>query len=149
MTSRFFASLLFVAAASMLPVASAQAQVGSQPAQPIGEPVTPGRTMPERPPTDRPPTDRPATDRPIPGTGDGLDSTGPAQPRGLAPDAPRQGVEPAECRGLPRDARQACMEGTRQSRPQAPLPGTSDAPGRVDERGAPGLPPARPGTGNR
>lgn len=144
MRIRFIASLLFAAAASTLSVASVQAQVGSQPAQPIGEPVTPGRTMPERPPTDRP-----STDRPDPDTGDGLDSTGPAQPRGLAPDAPRQGVEPAECRGLPRDARQACMEGTRQSRPQAPLPGTSDAPGRVDERGAPGMPPARPGTGDR
>jgi len=109
----------------------------------------PARAQPVQPLDQRVPNERPPNDKLDNGVGERLDPSGPAQPQGLAPSAPQPDADPAECRGLPRDARQACMEGARRAQPPASLPGATDAPSSTDGAGARETRPARPGMGDR
>ncbi len=106
----------------------------------------PARTQPEQPLDQRVINERPVNERPDNDTGNGLDTTGPAQPQGLAPSAPQPGTDLAECRGLPRDARQACMDASRRAPVQAPPQGAPGAPatGAPAAGGVIGTQPARP-----
>jgi len=108
MANRIFVAVMVASAvAAAGPVVAAE-PAGAEPARPLDERVTND--------------DRGPGDRPDKNSAEGLDSTGPAQPRGLAPAAPQSSEGPAECRRLPRDARQACMEGSSRSRQDPPLP---------------------------
>src|SRR5690554_4468357 len=131
MSNRILVALMLASALSATQFTSAAEPPGAQPAQPLDERITDQRSANERPGKDE---------------DEGLDSTGPARPRGLAPAAPQPKEGPAECRGLPSDARQACMEGSVRSRPDAPLPGPAGVPG---PKGAPQSQPPRPGLDNR
>lgn len=133
MARRFLLGLLMASAMSAAPLVSAAGPAGAEPAQPLNERITDSRIEGVRPGKDA-------------DADDGLDSTGPAQPRGLAPAAPQPDAGPAECRRLPRDARQACMEGANRSRGETPA---LNAPGIPSPKAAPESQAPRPGLGGR
>lgn len=114
MVNGFLTALLLASTMLAASFATAAEPGGAGPAQALNERITDGRVDGDRP------------DKPV---GRSLDPLGPARPEGLAPAAPHPGGEPAECRGLPRDARAACQEGSSRMRQEAPLPG-----------GTPGIP---------
>jgi len=124
-------ALLLASAMSAATFASAAEPAGAEPAQPLNERITDQRSGSDRPDKDE---------------GAGLDPLGPAQPRGLAPAAPQPSEGPAECRRLPRDARQACMEGSSRSRQDPPLPGAPSVP---SPKAAPESQAPMPGPGGR
>jgi hypothetical protein len=110
MASRFKLAMALAGAISIGSHAWAADPPGAEPAQPLDERITNG------------PDDRTPPDRPTRRSGDTLDPLGPAQPEGLAPSATRPESEPEECRGLPRDARAACLENSNRGAEEPPVP---------------------------
>lgn len=132
MANRILLALMLVSTISAShQFASAAEPAGAEPAQPLNERITDRRS---------------GSDRPNKENGEGLDPLGPAQPRGLAPAAAQPNEGPAECRRLPRDARQACMEGSNRSRQDPPVAGASGVP---SPQAAPEAQAPRPGSGVR
>ena len=97
MASRFKLAMALAGAISIGSHAWAADPPGAEPAQPLDERITNGPD-------------------------DTLDPLGPAQPEGLAPSATRPESEPEECRGLPRDARAACLENSNRGAEEPPVP---------------------------
>ena len=134
MANRTLVALTLASVMSASQFVLAAEPAGAEPAQPLNERITDQRSGSDRPDRD----DR--DDR------EGLDPLGPAQPRGLAPAAPQPNEGPAECRRLPRDARQACMEGSNRNRPETRSPG---ATGPQLPKAAPESQPPASGARNR